>query len=240
MQRAALERARDLRREVEVEQVGGPEVDRDAEVAAEAVDLLQRAVEHERGERAREPALLRERQEVRGREQPAPRVLPAHERLDAARRAARQVGLGLVVQDELAGVDRVAQLAHEREPLAAVVVARRAGRPRARSASASPRTWRRRRAGAARSGRARARGRARCRRSRRRARRCPRRGRSARARAAAAARRCSRSPRRRARARARTRRRPAARACRARGPRRRAAARSGAAPRRPRGGRACR
>ena len=87
-------------------------------------DLVQRAVEHERGQRAREAALLRQRQEVPGREQPAPRVLPAHERLDAAHGAARQVGLGLVVQDELPGVDRVAQLAHEREALAAVAVAR--------------------------------------------------------------------------------------------------------------------
>ena len=88
-------------------------------------DLLQRAVEHVGGERARQPALLRERQEVCGREQPAPRVLPAHERLDAGDGPARQVGLRLVVQDELAVVDRVAQLADEREPLAAVVVARR-------------------------------------------------------------------------------------------------------------------
>ncbi len=119
----ALERPGHLRREVEVEQVRGPEVDRDAEVGVQGADLVQRAVEDERRERAREPALLREGQEVARAEQPAHGVLPAHERLDAAHRAARQVGLGLVVHDELPRGDRVAELPHEGEALAAVAVA---------------------------------------------------------------------------------------------------------------------
>ena len=114
------------RREAEVEQVGGAEVDRDADVVAalgQRADLLQRAIEHERGQRAREAALLDQRQEVAGAEQPALGVLPAHERLDAAHGARPQLGLRLVVQDELAGLERGAELADEREPLAAVVVA---------------------------------------------------------------------------------------------------------------------
>ena len=61
---AALERAGHAGGQVEVEQVRGPEVDRHAELGPMRADLLQRAVEHVGGERAREPALLRERQEV--------------------------------------------------------------------------------------------------------------------------------------------------------------------------------
>ena len=83
----------------------------------------QRAVEDERGQRPRQAALLDQREEVAGAEQAALGVLPAHERLDAAHRAGPQLGLRLVVQDELAGLERGAELADEREPLAAVVVA---------------------------------------------------------------------------------------------------------------------
>ena len=46
---------------------------------------------------------------------PARRVLPADERLDADDPAGREVGLRLVVDDELADLDRPAQLAGERE-----------------------------------------------------------------------------------------------------------------------------
>ena len=80
----------------------GAEVDRDRQVeavAAALADLLQRAVEHERGQRAAEPAVVGERQEVGRHQQPAARVRPAHERLDAAHRARRDLGLRLVVQD---------------------------------------------------------------------------------------------------------------------------------------------
>ena len=111
---------------------------------------VERPVEHERGQRAGQPALLDEREEVAGAEQAALRVLPAHERLDAAHGAGPQLGLRLVVQDELAGLERGAELADQREPLAAVAVAARRGRPRGRCACASPRTSRRRRAAAGR------------------------------------------------------------------------------------------
>ena len=59
----------------------------------------------------------------RRHQQPAARVRPAHERLDAAHLARRDLGLRLVVQDELAAREPVAQLAQQLEPAAAVVVA---------------------------------------------------------------------------------------------------------------------
>ena len=92
-----VEQTLDLRRQAEVEQVRRAEVDGHAEVAAaqaQTPDLVERAVEHERGQRAREPALLDQRQEVHGPEQPALRVLPAHERLDAAHVPLRSSAFG--------------------------------------------------------------------------------------------------------------------------------------------------
>ena len=105
----------------------GDEVHGDREVeavAAALADLLQRAVEHERGQGAAEPAVVGERQEVGRHQQPAPRVRPAHERLDAADRARRDLRLRLVVQDELAALQPVAQLAQQLQPAPRVVVAR--------------------------------------------------------------------------------------------------------------------
>ena len=151
------EDALDLRRQAEIEQVGGAEVDRDAEVDAGAAllaDLRQRPVEDERRERAGQLALLDEREEVAGAEEAPLRMLPAHQRLDAPHGARPDVGLRLVVQHQLAGLERAVQIADERQPFAAVAVALAAGRPRDRCASASPRTSRRRRAGAARARRA--------------------------------------------------------------------------------------
>ena len=151
--RAARARRATSRRQPEVEQVGGAEVDRDREVEAVApalADLLQRAVEHERRQRAAEPAVVGERQEVGRHQQPAARVRPAHERLDAAHRARRDLRLRLVVQDELAVREPVAQLAEQLEPAAASGGRARAGRPRGRCACAWPRTSPRRRAAAAR------------------------------------------------------------------------------------------
>ena len=118
----------DLAGQPEVEQVGGAEVHGDADVVArpaQAADLPQRAVEHEGRQRAREAALLHERQELARPEQPALRMLPAHERLHPAHRPGLQRGLRLVVDDELARPQRAVQLADQREPAAAVVVARR-------------------------------------------------------------------------------------------------------------------
>ena len=156
--------------------------------------------------------MVGERQEVARHQQPAARMRPAHQRLHAVYLARRDLGLRLVVQDQLAA--RPARRAARPAARAGGANGGRArgGRPRGRCASAWPRTWRRRRAGAARARRRRARGRARCRCWRRCARGCRRRRTSARARRAAAGRWPTRSPRRRGRARPRTRRRRAARA----------------------------
>ena len=55
-------------------------------------------------------------------EQPALGMLPADERLDASHAAVDHRRLRLVVDDDLAPVERVAQLADEREPLGRVLV----------------------------------------------------------------------------------------------------------------------
>ena len=116
------QQACDLGGQAEVEQVGGPEVDGDAD--AQRGDLLQRAVEHEPGQRPGQPALLHQRQELARAEQAADRVLPAHERLDPVHRAGLEIRLRLVVDDQLARLERAVELADQREPLARVVVAR--------------------------------------------------------------------------------------------------------------------
>ena len=119
----SLERELDLTRQVQVEQVRGAEVDRDLEIEP-VLEIQQGAIEHEGGERARQPALLGDRQEMAGLEQPSLRVLPADERLDAMDAAGCELRLGLVVQDELPGLDRVVQLAHQGQLVAAVLVSR--------------------------------------------------------------------------------------------------------------------
>ena len=96
------------------------------------------------------PRVVGERQEVGRHQQPAARVRPAHERLDAAHLAGRDLRLRLVVQDELAA--RRARRAARRAARAGGGCGgrARAGRPRGRCACAWPRTSRRRRAAAAR------------------------------------------------------------------------------------------
>ena len=93
--------------------------------AAQLADLLDRAVEHERGQRAGQAALLHQRQEVVGPEQAALRVLPAHQRLDAAHRAGRAgpPSAGSAATSSPAS-SAPCELADQREPLAAVAIAR--------------------------------------------------------------------------------------------------------------------
>src|SRR5436190_2395596 len=118
--------ARDFVGEVGIQQAALGDVDRDREVVAGGlprVDLLQRRPQDEARQRLDEAGLLGERDELARREQPVLGMLPAHERLDARDRPALQPQLGLVVQDELAAVQRLAQLAQALEPRRAVVVA---------------------------------------------------------------------------------------------------------------------
>ena len=60
-----------------------------------------------------------------GAEEAPLRVLPAHQRLDAPHGAGPDLGLGLVVQHQLAGLQRAVQITDERQPIAAVAVALR-------------------------------------------------------------------------------------------------------------------
>src|SRR5579875_1556073 len=62
-----------------------------------------------------EPGLLGERHEDVGEEEAAGRVLPAHERLHAGRAAVAGGDLRLVVEPELAPVDRLGELARKGE-----------------------------------------------------------------------------------------------------------------------------
>ena len=63
-----------------------------------------------------EARLLGQRDELVGGEQPAGRVLPPGQRLDAAPRARPHVEDRLVVQDELVAFDAAAQLRLEASP----------------------------------------------------------------------------------------------------------------------------
>src|SRR5215211_2548737 len=69
------------------------------------------------------PRLLRQGDELVGRDYPAHGMAPAHERFDAVHPAGAEVGPRLVVEDELAAIDCAAELSEEREAVRAVVVA---------------------------------------------------------------------------------------------------------------------
>ena len=151
---APFEHARDVRRQPEVEQVGGPEVDRHREVepvAPALADLLQRPVEHERGQRPAEPGVVGQRQEVApasaARAAGAPSA-PAPRRR-APRRSRSPPSAGSAGPARRPRARRAARRAARAG--AASDGRARAGRPRGRCACAWPRTSRRRRAGAARS-----------------------------------------------------------------------------------------
>ena len=66
-----------------------------------AAALLERSPEHVLGQRFDETAVLRERDERRGEDRPAPRMIPTCERLEAARRAGADVDAGLERDAEL-------------------------------------------------------------------------------------------------------------------------------------------
>ena len=74
------------------------------------------------GEHPHDAGLLGQRNELVRREQPALRVLPANERLHVGDGAGVEVDERLVVHDELAQIDGVAQLADELQPRARVAV----------------------------------------------------------------------------------------------------------------------
>ena len=119
------EQARDLDRELRVQERARGEVDGDAQLAALVLPhahLLQRGVEHVGGQRRDQAGLLGDRDELRRADEAEPRVLPARERLDADDRARLELGLGLEEERDLAVLDRLAQAAGERQAARAEAV----------------------------------------------------------------------------------------------------------------------
>ena len=113
--------------EVGVEEVARGQVHghRQAQAAAEeAVALLERLVHHAQGERHDQAGLLGERDERVRVDQAALGVLPAQQRLDRLDLAAAQVRLRLVVEDQLALLDRAPQLADQHHARGVAVVER--------------------------------------------------------------------------------------------------------------------
>ena len=101
------------------------EVDRHGHVesrGAPAVGVLQRLLDDPQRQRTDQSGVLCQPDELLRREQPSLGVAPAHQRLDAAQRAGRELDLRLEVQQQLAAVDPAAQLGQDREPLEAVLI----------------------------------------------------------------------------------------------------------------------
>ena len=108
-----------------VEQVAHREVHRHVEVEALVPPrpaLRERHGQHVLGEGADQAGVLGDRHEDVRRDEAVVRVVPAGQRLDADDRAGLQVGLGLVLDEELLALDGPPQLGGEREPPRAVVV----------------------------------------------------------------------------------------------------------------------
>jgi hypothetical protein len=106
------------------EQVADADVDRHPErppVGMPRGAIAQRGRENPARELAHQPRLDRQRQEPRRRDQPVLGVLPAHERLDRRDPVVAEIELGLVVQQQLAGVDRGAELVRQAQPGRAAV-----------------------------------------------------------------------------------------------------------------------
>ena len=84
--------------------IGHRDVDRHGELQAGAAPgpaLPQRCLQHPVGEGADQTRLLGQGNKLAGRDKAALRVLPAHERLDAADPAGRELHLGLIVQQQV-------------------------------------------------------------------------------------------------------------------------------------------
>ena len=102
--------------------------------ARHACALAQRLVQDVHASAAAiRPVLLGQRDELVGRHQPALRVLPADQRLDAGDPPVGEPDLRLVVQHELVVVDGAAQLADQRQAARAVAGRAPVRRPRSRA-----------------------------------------------------------------------------------------------------------
>ena len=117
-----------IARKVEVDQVADRQVDRHREVDAVVAPLpalLERGAQHMVCQRVDEAYVLGEMDELEGADQPALGVLPADQGLHAAHAPVEHRRLRPVVDDDLAAVERMAQLTDQCEPLGRMVVRRR-------------------------------------------------------------------------------------------------------------------
>ena len=111
-----LERIADRRQELAVAQLCRREVDRDGKIPAPLPPgrgLTTGLAQHPGAERPDQAVGLGRRDELARRHQPAFGMVPAHQGLDADQAPARELQLRLVVQHELAPLQRLAQLALE-------------------------------------------------------------------------------------------------------------------------------
>ena len=76
----------------------------------------ERLVEQQVGEPRHQTGLLGQRDELVGHHQAQRRVVPPNQGLDAKHLTGRQRNLGLVLQLQLAGLDRVPQLTEQTQP----------------------------------------------------------------------------------------------------------------------------
>ena len=120
-QAVSVEHVVDLVGQAVVEEVGGRQVDGNGDrlsLATPGGTLGDGRLEHERGERSHEPALLGQRDELVRRDEPERRVGPAQQGLDRGDRARAQVDLWLVVEHQLGCGDGAAEVLHQVQPVA--------------------------------------------------------------------------------------------------------------------------
>ncbi len=124
----ALEQRRELLRQVQVHQVARGQVHRQAQLqplVGQRQPVARGLFEHPHRQVADEAGLLRERNELRRRHEPALRMLPAHQRLGADHAAVVERQLWLQVEAQLVAVDGLAQFGDQRQRLCAGGVDRR-------------------------------------------------------------------------------------------------------------------
>ena len=107
--------------EVAVAELDRRQVDRDLQRLRPGGGLAAGLAQHPFADRHDEPAFLGERDEGAGRDQATLRMLPARQRLEAGDLAV-DARLRLVVQHQLAALDRRSQVVLERAPLAQPLV----------------------------------------------------------------------------------------------------------------------
>src|SRR5439155_1917880 len=123
-----VEEEPDLVRQVEVEQIAAGEIDGDANVEAHsqpAGAAAHRLSQHVSRQRLHETRVLGEGNETLRPQESLLRMLPTDERLESEHLRRAQADLRLVVDDQLALLDRAPELAEQLQALGGVDVALR-------------------------------------------------------------------------------------------------------------------